>query len=99
MGRSYFRRGNYFDVFTCTLVMYSFLMYPIPSKAQDKPATLLQNPEGGVPKVIQTNGPGASEREIPINARWVDRAEFSGKGDKPDNTKNVLVDAQLKRIN
>lgn len=33
---------------------------------------------------------GASERKIPIDANWTDRVEFSGKGDKPENTKNVL---------
>lgn len=33
---------------------------------------------------------GVSERKIPIDANWTDRAEFMGKGKKPDNTKNVL---------
>ena len=32
----------------------------------------------------------ASERNSPIDARWVDRAKFFGKGEKPENTKNIL---------
>lgn len=48
------------------------------------------NPDGTIQKVVQTSGLAASERNVPINAKWFDRAEFTGKADKPANTKNVL---------
>ena len=51
---------------------------------------LYYNPDGTIQKVIQTTELEASERKIPINANWVDRAELFGKGAKPENTKNVL---------
>lgn len=33
---------------------------------------------------------GASERKVPIDTGWTNRAEFFGRGAKPDDTKNVL---------
>ena len=51
---------------------------------------LYYNPDDTIQKVIQTTGLGASERRIRIDAKWVDRAEFYGKGQKPENTKNIL---------
>jgi Beta-xylosidase len=51
---------------------------------------LYYNPDGTIQKVIQTTGLGASERKVPVNASWTDRAEFFGKGAKPENSKNML---------
>ncbi|MDR0394728.1 MAG: glycoside hydrolase family 95 protein, partial [Tannerella sp.] len=49
-------------------------------------------------KVIQTTGLGASERKIPIDNGWVDRAGFFGKGVKPENTKNLLWYRQSAKV-
>lgn len=59
---------------------------------------LYYNPDGTIQKVIQTTGLGASERKIPIDAKWTDRAEFYGKGSQPENTKNVLWYRQSAKI-
>ena len=69
--------------FTCVLFAGLFLMYPLLSKAQVKSADLLM--EGQYDFNV-----AASLRNVPINAKWFDRAEFTGKADKPANTKNVL---------
>lgn len=51
---------------------------------------LYYNPDGTIQKVVQTTGLSASERNVKIDAAWFDRAEFTGKGEKPENTKNLL---------
>ena len=89
MGRLFFCRQKQLDTFACILFIYSFMFYSIPSKAQNKSETLHQLKDQY--NVFSTdNGLGASERKAPIDARWVDRAEFFGKGEKPEITKNVL---------
>lgn len=43
-----------------------------------------------IQKEIKTTRLRAGERKVPIDATWSDRAQFIGKGAKPESTKNVL---------
>ena len=45
-----------------------------------------QDNQKGIPATVL----GGSERKTKINASWIDRADFQGKGTKPKETKNVL---------
>lgn len=97
MGNSCYYWQKHLRVFASILFAISFLVCAIPSKGQEKPANMHQNSgrtlqkEGQAPKNDgQVPIAAASERTGPINATWMDRAEFLGKGTPPQNTKNVL---------
>lgn len=49
-------------------------------------------------KLFQTSELSASERKVQIDATWIDRAGFHGKGAKPERTKNVLWYRQSAKV-